>query len=160
MDTRTDPRLLEYPVAATPRETIPAYWATVGRIIIGLFFLSSGISKLIGEPGAIQEMIRQGFPFPEAFYWATAVFETVFGAAMVLGILIGWTAVLLALFTLATALTIHTFWNDPEGSMARMSNLINFEKNFAITGGLLALGALGPGPLAIRFGWRAQNRRK
>lgn len=151
MDTRTDPALLEYPVAATPRETIPAYWATLGRIIIGLFFLSSGIGKLIGEPGAMQEMMRHGFPLIVPLYWATAVFETVFGAAMVLGILVGWTSVLLALFTLATALTIHTFWNDPAGSMAQISNLINFEKNFAIIGGLLALGSLGPGPLAIRI---------
>lgn len=151
MDTRTDPRLLERPAAATPPETIPAYWATIGRIIIGLFFLSSGIGKLIGEPGAIQEMARHGFLLVVPFYWATAVFETVLGVAMVLGIFIGWTSVLLALFTLATALTIHTFWNDPAGSMARMSDLINFEKNFAIIGGLLAFGALGPGPLAIRI---------
>lgn len=158
MDTRTDPTALQHPVAATPRETIPAYWATIGRIIIGLFFLSSGIGKLIGEPGAIQEMLRQGFPLVVPLYWATAVFETVFGAAMVLGILIGWTTVLLALFTLATAVTIHTFWNNPPGSMAYMSNLINFEKNFAIIGGLLALGALGPGPLAIRLNSRARVR--
>lgn len=158
MDTRTDPTALQHPVAATPRETIPAYWATIGRIIIGLFFLSSGIGKLIGEPGAIQEMLRQGFPLVVPLYWATAVFETVFGAAMVLGILIGWTTVLLALFTLATAVTIHTFWNNPPGSMAYMSNLINFEKNFAIIGGLLALGALGPGPLAIRLNSLARVR--
>jgi len=158
MDTRMDPTLLEHPVAATPRDTIPAYWATIGRIIIGLFFLSSGIEKLIGEPGAIQEMIRQGFPFAVGWYWATAVFETVLGAALVLGILIGWTAVLLALFTLATALTIHTWWDNPVGSMARMSNLINFEKNFAIIGGLLALAALGPGPVALRIFSRDKDR--
>ena len=150
MDTRTDPSLLEHPVAATRPETIPEYWATIGRIIIGLFFLSSGIGKLIGEPGAIQEMARHGFPLVVPLYWATAVFETVLGAAMMLGIMIGWTSVLLALFTLATALTIHTFWNNPPGSMGWTGNLINFEKNFAIIGGLLALGALGPGPLAIR----------
>jgi putative oxidoreductase len=129
----------------------------VGRIVLGLFFLSSGIGKLIGEPGAIQEMARHGFPLVVQLYWATAVFETVFGAAMVLGILIGWTSVLLALFTLATALTIHTFWNDPAGSMARMSDLINFEKNLAIIGGLLALGALGPGPFAIRLTSRERS---
>jgi uncharacterized membrane protein YphA (DoxX/SURF4 family) len=42
--------------------------------------------------------------------------------------------------------------------MAYMSNLINFEKNFAIIGGLLALGALGPGPLAIRRNSRDRAR--
>ena len=33
-----------------------------------------------------------------------------------------------------------------------MSNLINFEKNFAIIGGLLVLAALGPAPWSIRPG--------
>ena len=58
---------------------MPAYWATVGRIIIALFFLSSGIGKLIGEPGALQEMIRHGFPIAVPLYWITAIFETVVG---------------------------------------------------------------------------------
>jgi putative oxidoreductase len=131
---------------------MPAYWATVGRIILGLFFLSSGIGKFIGEPGAMQEMAQHGFPLVVPLYWATATFETVVGGALMLGIANAWSSALLALFTLLTALTIHTFWNDPAGSMERMSNLINFEKNFAIIGGLLVLAALGPGPYALRFG--------
>jgi putative oxidoreductase len=143
-------------VSASPG-TIPAYWATIGRIVIGLFFFSSGIGKLVGEPGALQELIRHGFPLAVPLYWATAVFETVLGTALLLGILIGWSSVLLALFTLATTLTIHDFWNDPAGSMERMINLINFEKNFAIIGGLLVLGSLGPGPLAMRLAPRQET---
>jgi putative oxidoreductase len=146
MDTRTDPRLLEYPATALRLES---GWALVGRVILGLFFLSSGVEKLIGEPGAIAEMMRHGFPIVVPLYWATAVFETLVGIALVLGIAIGWSATLAALFTLLTALTIHDFWNDPAGSMQYMSNLINFEKNFAIIGGLLVLGAVGPGPWAL-----------
>ncbi len=146
MDTRTDPRLLEYPATAT---RLAPWWAAIGRVMLGLFFLSSGIAKLMGEPGAIAEMVRHGFPLVVPLYWATAVFETVVGSALVLGIAIGWSATLAALFTLLTALTIHDFWNDPAGSMQRMSNLINFEKNFAIIGGLLVLAAFGPGPYAL-----------
>jgi putative oxidoreductase len=101
---------------------MPAYWATIGRIILGLFFLSSGIGKIIGEPAAIQEMIRHGFPMVTTLYWATAIFETVIGGALLLGIATAWSSALLALFTLLTALTIHTFWNDPAGSMERMNN--------------------------------------
>lgn len=135
---------------------MPAYWATVGRIIIALFFLSSGISKLIGEPGALQEMIRHGFPIAVPLYWITAIFETVVGGMLLLGISTAWSSALLALFTLLTALTIHDWWNDPAGSMERMSNLINFEKNFAIVGGLLVLAALGPAPWSIRPGLQQQ----
>ena len=63
---------------------MPAYWAMIGRVILGLFFLSSGIGKIIGEPGAMQEMIRHGFPMVITLYWATAVFETVVGGALLL----------------------------------------------------------------------------
>ena len=135
---------------------MPAYWATVGRIILGLFFLSSGVGKLIGEPGAMQEMIRHGFPLVVPLYWATATFETVVGGALLLGIASAWSSALLALFMLLAALTIHDFWNDPAGSMERMTNLINFEKNFAIIGGLLVLAALGPGPYGVRLGHREE----
>jgi putative oxidoreductase len=131
---------------------MPAYWATIERIILGLFFLSSGIGKIIGEPGAMQEMIRHGFPMVTTLYWATAIFETVVGGALLLGIATAWSSALLALFTLLTALTIHTFWNDPAGSMERMNNLINFEKNLAIIGGLLVLAGLGPAPYSLRLG--------
>ena len=131
---------------------MPAYWATAGRVILGLFFLLSGVGKLIGEPMAMQEMMRHGFPLVVPLYWATAVFETVVGGALVLGVATAWSSALLALFTLLTALTIHDFWNDAAGSMERMSNMINFEKNFAIIGGLLVLAALGPGPYAWRPG--------
>ena len=133
---------------------MPAYWATVGRIILGLFFLSSGVAKLIGEPMAMQEMIRHGFPMVTTLYWGTAILETAAGGALLLGIATAWSAALLALFTLLAALTIHDFWNNPVGSMERLSNLINFEKNFAILGGLLVVAALGPGPYALRLGHR------
>ena len=99
---------------------MPTYWATAGRAILGLFFLLSGVGKLIGEPMAMQEMVRHGFPLVVPLYWATAVFETVVGGALVLGVATAWSSALLALFTLLTALTIHDFWNDPAGSMERM----------------------------------------
>src|SRR5205814_6991466 len=112
--------------AFPPREhmeaVMPAYWATVGRIILGLFFLSSGVAKIIGEPMAMQETIRHGFPMVTTLYWAAAILETVGGGALLLGIATAWSAALLALFTLLAAFTIHDFWNNPVGSMERLSN--------------------------------------
>ena len=74
---------------------MPAYWATVGRIILGLFFLSSGVAKIIGEPMAMQETIRHGFPMVTTLYWAAAILETVGGGALLLGIATAWSAALL-----------------------------------------------------------------
>ena len=136
---------------------MPAYWAAVGRVLLGLFFLSSGLSKITGEPMAMQAMIQHGFPMVTTLYWLTAIFETVVGGALLLGIATAWAATLLAVFTLLTAITIHDFWNNPAGSMERISNLVNFEKNFAIIGGLLVIAGLGSGPYALHWGEHEPN---
>ncbi len=128
-----------------------AYGATLGRLILGVFFLTSGLTKFMGEPMAIQMMAQHGFPMPAFFFWAAAILEVFGGAALILGMFTSMAAILLALFTLAAGITIHDFWNDAVGSMERMSNLINFEKNLAIFGGLLVLAAYGPGPFAVRL---------
>lgn len=130
---------------------MPAYGVTIGRLILGTFFLSSGLVKIMGEPMAMQALMAHGFPSPAFFYWAAALVEAIGGAACIFGVFGGWPPLMLALFTLATAFFIHDFWVDAGGSMERMNNLMNFEKNLAIFGGLLVLAAHGPGPYAVRF---------
>ena len=46
------------------------------------------------------------------------------------------------MFCIATALIAHADWSD-------MNNMINFQKNLAMAGGFLVLGAFGPGALSI-----------
>jgi len=56
-------------------------------------------------------------------------------------------AIILAVFTVATAFLGHAFWNAPPEML--MAQKINFFKNLAITGGLLAFFAFGPGRFSI-----------
>ncbi|RYF64665.1 MAG: DoxX family protein, partial [Comamonadaceae bacterium] len=56
-------------------------------------------------------------------------------------------AAVLALFTVAAAVFFHNYWAVPEAM--KMMQQINFNKNIAIAGGLLAFVAFGAGRLSI-----------
>jgi putative oxidoreductase len=53
----------------------------------------------------------------------------------------------MAIFTVATALFFHKYWSAPDAM--KMMQQINFNKNIAIAGGLLALAGFGAGRFSI-----------
>ena len=75
------------------------------------------------------------------------VMEFFVGIAIILGLLTRPLAVLLAIYTLGTALIGHHFWTL--SGMPRMENEINFFKNISIIGGLLLLYLTGAGRYSI-----------
>ena len=60
------------------------------------------------------------------------------GLLVLLGIWTDVGAILLALFTLSAAVLIHSFWRDKE-PMARMNEMVQFQKDMALTGASLIL---------------------
>jgi putative oxidoreductase len=64
-----------------------------------------------------------------------------------LGVLTRPLALLLALYTLGTALIAHHFWTMEGGD--RYANAINFYKNISIIGGLLLLYVTGAGKYSV-----------
>ena len=69
------------------------------------------------------------------------------GIAIVIGFYTRPLALLLALYTLATAVIGHHYWTMLDGE--RMANMINFYKNISIAGGLLLLCITGPGKYSV-----------
>ena len=65
------------------------------------------------------------------------VMELGVGIALVVGFYTRPLAVLLALYTLGTAIIGHHFWNMTGAE--QYANMINFYKNISIMGGLLLL---------------------
>ncbi len=114
---------------------------TFGRLLISSLFLWSGIRKL-GHPAAVIGVIGHSLPFPTLGLAISLACEL--GAATLL--LLGWRtrsmALILALFTMATAVAFHHDFGDRD-------QLTNFMKNLAITGGLLQVMALGGGILSL-----------
>jgi putative oxidoreductase len=118
-----------------------------GRILLIALFLVFGWSKLTHYSQTVVNMAHVGAPLPSIAALVAIVAEVFVALAVALG---AWTrplALLLALYTLGTALIGHHFWSM-EGS-ARFANAINFYKNISIIGGFLLLYVTGPGRYSL-----------
>jgi putative oxidoreductase len=123
------------------------YLPFIGRLMIGLPFAMSGLSKL-GAYGATTGMISAvGLPIaPLAFAVAVAT-ELGGGVLLIVGYRVRYVAAALALFSLATAVSFHHNFADQD-------QMIHFLKNVMMAGGLLQIAAFGAGAVSI------DNRRK
>ncbi|HEX5056472.1 MAG TPA: DoxX family protein [Gammaproteobacteria bacterium] len=114
--------------------------APVGRILLCLIFIISGIQKAAGIQGTQQYMEAMGVP--GILVYPVIVLE-VFGS---LAVVLGWrareAAFLLAGFCMLSAFLFH--WN-----LSDQLQIIMFLKNFAIAGGFLMIVAHGPGALSL-----------
>lgn len=121
--------------------------ALVGRILIAYLFIPAGIGKLMGFAGTVGYITSAGLPLPEVAAVIAIIVELGFGIALLLGFKTRIVAIVLAVFTVAAALAFHKYWAVDVAKV--MGTKINFDKNIAIAGGLLALAAFGAGRLSI-----------
>ncbi|MBB5402821.1 DoxX family protein [Burkholderia sp. JPY481] len=115
----------------------------VARILLMVLFVMFGWSKLTGFSGTVAYMTSTGAPVPELSAVIAVVMELVVGVALLVGFFTRPLALLLALYTLGTAIIGHHYWNMT-GAM-QYDNMIHFYKNIGIIGGLLLLCVTGPG---------------
>ncbi|OLL28518.1 hypothetical protein BTH42_27560 [Burkholderia sp. SRS-W-2-2016] len=115
----------------------------VARILLMVLFVMFGWSKLTGFAGTVAYMASTGAPAPALSAVIAVVMELVVGVALLVGFFTRPLALLLALYTLGTAVIGHHYWNMT-GAM-QYDNMIHFYKNIAIIGGLLLLCVTGPG---------------
>ena len=118
------------------------YLPFLGRLMVGLPFAMSGMSKL-GAYGATTGMIGAvGLPFPPLAFAVAVAAELGGGVLLIAGYRVRFVAVALAVFSLATAVSFH---ND----FADQNQMIHFLKNVMIAGGLLQIAAFGAGALSL-----------
>jgi putative oxidoreductase len=118
------------------------YVPFVGRLMIGLPFAMSGLSKLAAI-GPTTEMIRAaGLPLPSMALTLSVVVEVGGGLLLVAGFKARIVAAVLALFALATAVSFHSNFAD-------QNQMIHFLKNVMMAGGLLQIVAFGAGALSL-----------
>ena len=126
------------------------FFATIGRVVLGLYFLAAGAGK-ISAPipvDQIAHMTAQGIPAAEIMFVLAGACETIGGICMIIGLQVRLVAALLAAFCVLTSVTLHAFWVTPEGH-EKFVQMIMFMKNIATMGGLLAYVGFGSGPLAV-----------
>jgi putative oxidoreductase len=128
------------PVGADSAATMIA--PAAGRAMISALFLLSGISKVTAPAMTIGYIQAAGLPLPSAAFALSALVEIGGGFALLLGFRTQITAVILFLFTLATAAFFHNH-------LADQNQFIHFFKNVAIAGGLLNVAAFGGGRISL-----------
>jgi putative oxidoreductase len=118
------------------------YLPFVGRLMIGLPFVMSGMSKL-GAYGATTGMISAvGLPFPPLAFSVAVAVELGGGVLLLAGYRVRFVAIAMAVFALATAVSFHSNFVD-------QNQMIHFLKNVMMAGGLLQIAAFGAGAISL-----------
>ena len=114
----------------------------LGRIFLSMIFLFEGINKIFNYEGTIKFM--ESFNVPGLLAIPTIILEILFPLLLIIGYQTKLSALVLAIFTLATALIFHTDFTN-------QMQLISFLKNFAIAGGFLILFINGAGKYSLDY---------
>jgi putative oxidoreductase len=118
------------------------YLPFAGRLLIGLPFAMSGLSKLAAYAATTGLIASAGLPFPPLAFAVAVAVELGGGLLLIAGYQTRTVALVLAVFSLATAVSFHSNFAD-------QNQMIHFLKNVMMAGGLLQIVAFGAGALSI-----------
>ena len=113
---------------------------TVGRMLLGLYFLLPGISKIPTYAATTEYMLLHNIPLASILLPITIVLQIGLGVMLIIGYRIKESALILAALTIFINIGMHDFWNEYPNTDAGHETQ-NFVKNLAIFAGLLVLGA-------------------
>jgi putative oxidoreductase len=129
----------------------------IGRILIALIFVSSGIEKFMDLGVTASAIESKGLPYPNILAVLTAILETGGGLMIIIGWQTRLAALALVIFSAVAAYYFHDFWHQT--GPQHTNNMIHFMKNVSMIGGLLMLCAAGAGaiqwtdPASVRNTW-------
>ena len=113
---------------------------TVGRILLGFYFLLPGISKIPTYAGTTEYMLLHNIPLASILLPITIVLQVGLGVMLIIGYRIKESALILAFLTIFINIGMHDFWNEYPNTDAGHETQ-NFVKNLAVFAGLLVLSA-------------------
>lgn len=122
--------------------SVQRYLPVLGRVLLAVLFVMSGISKLTDPAGTIGYIQSAGLPLPNIAYGIALTVELLGGILLIVGYRTRLVALVLAVFTVAAAIGFHAHFAD-------QNQMIHFMKNIAITGGLLQVVAFGAGAFSL-----------
>ena len=132
-------------VRATPAP-VADFAILVGRVMIGLIFVTSGWPKLLHYQATVANLTHRGIP--EFLAYLGPPVEFFGGLAVLLGVATPWAALLMFIFTVIATASSHRFWEFTEPAQYRAQST-NFWKNVSMMGGMLVLFASGGGRFSI-----------
>ena len=116
------------------------FFDLIGRIFISSIFLYSGYNKIFNYGNTVAWM--EGFGIPGFLLWPTIVLEIILPILIIIGYRTQISAILLAMFCIATAVIFHFDFTNQTQTIA-------FLKNFGLAGGFLFIATNGPKEWAI-----------
>ncbi len=129
-------------------DTIKEWSPLVGRVLISLIFLMSGLGKVFQFDAQVGYAVSQGVPMASAAIGISAIIEIAAAVMIIVGFRARLGAAALFLWMIPVSVMMHAFWtiSDP---MSMQINMIMFMKNLAIMGGMLMIMAYGSGPKSL-----------
>ncbi len=106
----------------------------IGRIFISSVFLLSGYNKIFNFDATVSWM--EGFGLPGFLLWPTIVLEILLPLSIIIGYQARISAIVLALFSLTTAIIFHSDFNN-------QMQIIAFLKNLGLAGGFMFIAIHG-----------------
>lgn len=120
--------------------TLQSLAAPLGRILLSLIFVQSGLNKIVNYAGTQGYMESAGVP--GGLLPLVIAVEVAGGLAVILGWHARLAAFLLAGFSLLSGLLFH-------GNFADQMQMILLMKNVALAGGFLMIVSHGGGPFSV-----------
>ena len=114
----------------------------VGRVLLAAIFILSGFAKIAAPDATLGYIAHGGLPFPQLAFVGAVLAEIGGGLLLAVGYKTRLAAIVLAAFSISTALIFHNALGD-------QNQFIHFLKNIAIAGGLLQVAAFGAGSLSL-----------
>ncbi len=112
----------------------------IGRVFISSVFLLSGYNKIFNFDETVTWM--EGYGVTGFLLWPTIVLEIILPILIIIGYKTQLSAVLLAIFSIVTALIFHLDFSNQMQTIALL-------KNFGLAGGFIFIAINGPKDWAI-----------
>ena len=112
----------------------------IGRIFISSVFLLSGYNKIFSYENTVTWM--EGYGVPGFLLWPTIVLEIVLPILIIIGYKTQLSAILLAIFSITTAIIFHLDFSN-------QMQIVAFLKNLGLAGGFLFIAINGPKDFAV-----------
>lgn len=130
----------------------------LGRLILGGYFLYSGLNHFINREMVAAYAASAGVPMPMTAALFTGFLMVVGGITFLTGVWPKLGAASLALFLIGVTPIMHAFWmiSDPQMQQAEM---VNFTKNLALLGGVIITASM-PEPWPLSFASQPEGVRE
>jgi putative oxidoreductase len=119
----------------------------IGRVLLALIFVLSGISKLGTIAATATHMASAGIPYANDLVWCAVALELGGGILLIMGFLTRLVGAAYFFYLLTLAVTFHAYWRMA-GAQAHAQHA-DFFQHVAMMGGMLYVVAFGAGPYSI-----------